>query len=70
MLRHTSHDIHSLVLSEELSAQFGIIADEDAWIELALVQAVACVFKQRLLKALEPESLIDITQFVKLAGPV
>ena len=45
MLRHTGHDIHSLVFSEELPTQLGVIANEDAWIQLALVQAVPRVFK-------------------------
>ncbi len=70
LLRHVlcdaSHHVHGVLFAEEVPAQLRVVTDEDSGVEFAFVQAVPCIFKKCLGKALEAQTLVHVAQLVEL----
>jgi hypothetical protein len=59
-------DANFLLSAKERATEFWEVTDKDTRVELPKKQSLSGILEQCLAKVLEPNTLIDITQFVSL----
>lgn len=62
MFRHALEHLNLLIPRYQLSPQIGEIRDEDARVEVALEEVVACVFEPGFGEVLEADALVDVVE--------
>lgn len=62
MFRYALEHLNLLIPRYQLSSQIGEIRDEDARVEVALEEVVACVFEPGFGEVLEADALVDVVE--------